>query len=216
MTTNHPAHGPVSLDRLHKISEILSKAAAQSDGCNLGYAMADAVKVIYEVLNAEPVAYMTYKGYLLHAADPKLAEYSEPMPLYAAPQLQKPAVLSVSEGVLKSLLPDVEKSEFLFEHNGKIFFEGVRFNNAVFEACRAAMLQAGNSPVTPDDVLRMDWLVSKTVDVREPMVYGSHSIFWSQTITDEDDDYHATKLREQIDAAMAAEQAAAPQQEDVK
>ncbi|WP_225373245.1 hypothetical protein [Escherichia coli] len=196
------------------------------------------------------------------------------VPLYAAPQLPQPAVLSVSEGVLKSLLPDVEKSEFWFEHNGKIFFEGVRFNNAVFEACRAAMLQAepvsnsdelpldylqghkdglelaaqlaeanhpqtgdwlyddpidlarairkgpdmptvqgGNSPVIPDDVRRMDWLVSKTVDVREPMVYGSHSLFWSQTITDEEDDYHATKLREQIDAAMAAEQAAAPQQE---
>lgn len=31
MTTNHPVHGPVSLDRLHQISEILSKAAAQSD-----------------------------------------------------------------------------------------------------------------------------------------------------------------------------------------
>ncbi|WFW62053.1 hypothetical protein NFJ76_08875 [Citrobacter freundii] len=57
-TNNHPAHGPVSLDRLHQISEILSKAAAQSDGGNLGYAMADAVKVIDEVLearNAEPV-----------------------------------------------------------------------------------------------------------------------------------------------------------------
>ena len=45
-TNNHPVHGPVSLDRLHQISEILSKAAAQSDGGNLGYAMADAVKVI--------------------------------------------------------------------------------------------------------------------------------------------------------------------------
>lgn len=51
MTTNtHPAHGPVSLDRLHQISEILSKASAQSDGGNLSYAMADAVKVIEEVL----------------------------------------------------------------------------------------------------------------------------------------------------------------------
>lgn len=91
----------------------------------------------------------------------------------------------------------------------------------VYNACRAAMLQSFgnseqlNSPVIPDDVRRMDWLVSKTVDVREPMVYGSHSLFWSQTITDEEDDYHATKLREQIDAAMAVEQAAAPQQ-DVK
>ena len=49
-TNNHPAHGPVSLERLHQIREILSKAAAQSDGGNLGYAMADAVKVIDEVL----------------------------------------------------------------------------------------------------------------------------------------------------------------------
>lgn len=71
----------------------------------------------------------------------------------------------------------------------------------------------GNYPVIPDDVRRMDWLVSKTVDVREPLVYGSHSLFWSQTLTDEEDDHHATKLREQIDAAMAAEKAAAPQQE---
>ncbi|MEB8293722.1 DUF551 domain-containing protein [Klebsiella michiganensis] len=36
--------------------------------------------------NCEPVAYMTYKGYLLHAGDPKLAEYSEPTPLYADPR----------------------------------------------------------------------------------------------------------------------------------
>lgn len=58
MKTNHPAHGPVSLDRLHQISEILSKAAAQSDGGNLGYAMADAVKVINGAIaafGAEPV-----------------------------------------------------------------------------------------------------------------------------------------------------------------
>ncbi|SBY47065.1 Eaa1 [Klebsiella pneumoniae] len=38
------------------------------------------------VADSEPVAYMTYKGYLLHAGDPKLAEYSEPMPLYADPR----------------------------------------------------------------------------------------------------------------------------------
>ncbi|WP_407205289.1 DUF550 domain-containing protein [Citrobacter freundii] len=51
-TNNHPANGPVSLDRLHQISEILSKAAAQSDGGNLGYAMADAVKVFNGVLES--------------------------------------------------------------------------------------------------------------------------------------------------------------------
>ncbi|EAY2117846.1 hypothetical protein AII44_05660 [Salmonella enterica] len=58
-TNNNPAHGPVSLDRLHQIREILSKASAQSDGGNLGYAMADAVKVIEGAIaafGAEPVA----------------------------------------------------------------------------------------------------------------------------------------------------------------
>ncbi|HCB1524514.1 TPA: hypothetical protein MYO68_004461 [Citrobacter braakii] len=46
----HPVHGPLSFNRLNQIREILSQAAAQSDGGHLGYAMADAVKVIDEVL----------------------------------------------------------------------------------------------------------------------------------------------------------------------
>ncbi|HHT0407416.1 TPA: hypothetical protein ACTW6H_005689, partial [Raoultella ornithinolytica] len=37
-------------------------------------------------MDSKPVAYMTYKGYLLHAGDQKLSEYSEPMPLYADPR----------------------------------------------------------------------------------------------------------------------------------
>lgn len=61
-----------------------------------------------------------------------------------------------------------------------------------------------NSPVNQDDTRRMDWLVSKTVNVREPLVYGSRDLFWSQSITDGYEDYHATKLREQIDEAMLA------------
>ncbi|EPQ3347106.1 hypothetical protein [Citrobacter freundii] len=105
MTTNHPAHGPVSLDRLHQISEILSKASAQSDGGNLGYAMADAVKVIdlaIAAFGAEPVA---IKCHVPHEAkgriDPDEPNYSD----------------------------------------------GYRVG---WNSCRAAMLQAGNSPATPD------------------------------------------------------------------
>ncbi|WP_233644211.1 hypothetical protein [Citrobacter koseri] len=49
-SNNHPAHGPLSNDRLHRISDILRKAAAQSDGGNIGYAMSDAVKAIDELL----------------------------------------------------------------------------------------------------------------------------------------------------------------------
>ena len=103
--------------------------------------------------------------------------------------------------------------QWLSQQTGTIDVEcGCVMTEVFFHWLRVAY-EAGNSSVIPDDVRRMDWLVSKTVDVREPMVYGSHSIFWSQTTTDEEDDYHATKLREQIDAAMAAENAAAPQQE---
>ncbi|MHA3728014.1 DUF551 domain-containing protein [Yersinia enterocolitica] len=47
---------------------------------------------------AEPVAYMTYKGYLIHAGDPKLSEYSDPEPLYDAPQLNSP---EIPEGWIK-------------------------------------------------------------------------------------------------------------------
>ena len=151
-------------ERLEEIAELARKATYKPCAMHMTNLLAvcdsevieEMARQLLASMEQEPVAYMTYKGYLLHAADPKLAEYSEPMPLYAAPQLPQPAVLSVSEGVLKSLLPDVEKSEFWFEHNGKIFFEGVRFNNAVFEACRAAMLQA--EPVSNSDELPLDYL----------------------------------------------------------
>ena len=129
-TNNHPANGPVSLERLHQIRETLSKAAAQSDGGNIGYAMSDAVKVIDGAIAAfgtEPVAYMTYKGYLLHAADPKLAEYSDPTPLYTAP----PAPVSVPAAM--EMDDDFDSS---FEHG-----KAVGWN-----AYRAAMLQGADRP----------------------------------------------------------------------
>ena len=277
-TNNHPAHGPVSLDRLHQIREILSKAAAQSDGGNLGYAMADAVKVIDGAIAA-------------FGAEPAPVDIE----MLATVLRNAPLAPSDSQGKPRAPVVPDEDPRDAFERTFKMPKHVTRCGTGYavtaysawlahdfvrmwegWNACRAAMLQGaepasncdelpldylqghkdglewaaqlakanhpetgdwlyddpielskairkgpdmplsdGNSPVAPDDVLRMDWLVSKTVDVREPMVYGSHSIFWSQTITDEDDDYHATKLREQIDAAMAAEQAAAPQQEDL-
>ncbi|MEB0900192.1 hypothetical protein [Citrobacter portucalensis] len=223
MTTNHPAHGPVSLDRLHQIREHLLHDTQYSNGGNRAYILADVLKVIdgaIAAFGAEPVAWMIIDidtGEKIIRPDRSYFE-GPCQPLYAAP----PAPASVPDSI---------------DNAGGVCCE-VSFADG-WNAFRATMLQsfgnseqldevgswnnyrntptaqAGNSQVTPDDVLRMDWLVSKTVDVREPMVYGSHSILWSQTITDEDDDYHATKLREQIDAAMAAEQAAAPQQENV-
>ncbi|TXE47856.1 hypothetical protein FOT55_14990 [Serratia bockelmannii] len=66
------------------------------------------------------------------------------------------------------------------------------------------LFTAPPAPAVPDDTRRMDWLVAHHVTVRKPLRYGSEAMFTAQTITDEEDDYHATKLREQIDAAMLA------------
>lgn len=275
MTTNHPANGPVSLERLHQIREHLLHDTQYSNGGNRAYILADVLKVIdgaIAAFDAEPVAYIFKHpaGRLFWAlTDESNKGQSDVMPVYAAP---RPAPLIPDEMAISDDMNLYQKSfaqghnacrgvmlqgtdgkpeltvwyGSMPETNGKtnwtamlhrkglhpwegitidcseypdrVRYEADRMRHLIGELAdepdilaydadaHSGYVNPGNSPVTPDDVLRMDWLVSKTVDVREPMVYGSHSIFWSQTITDEDDDYHATKLREQIDAAMAAEQ----------
>ncbi|EEA8306591.1 hypothetical protein QE82_23220 [Salmonella enterica subsp. enterica serovar Rubislaw] len=142
-TNNHPANGPVSLDRLHQISEILSKASSQSDGGNLGYAMADAVKVIdgaIAAFGAEPVAWskIGFEGYPLNLTQKHELAYSwrkngyAAMPLYAAPTAP--------------VVPD----EITPLQVSRAYGGEVRGYRDGWNACRAAMLQAGNSPVTPD------------------------------------------------------------------
>ena len=103
-TNNHPAHGPVSLDRLHQIRQYIERNNQYQNCGNRAYILADMLKVIDEVLasrNAEPVL-----------PDEK------PMP-QASKMHAIDAVAAIAE---------------------------VRGWNAY----RAAMLQAGNSPVTPD------------------------------------------------------------------
>ncbi|HCC4459726.1 TPA: DUF550 domain-containing protein [Citrobacter freundii] len=46
MTTKHPAHGPLSLDRLHQIREHLQHDTQYSNGGNRAYILADVLKVI--------------------------------------------------------------------------------------------------------------------------------------------------------------------------
>ena len=45
-TNNHPAHGPLSLDRLHQIREHLLHDTQYSNGGNRAYILADVLKVI--------------------------------------------------------------------------------------------------------------------------------------------------------------------------
>ncbi|EOD57350.1 phage protein [Citrobacter freundii GTC 09629] len=155
MTTNHPAHGPVSLDRPHQIREILSKAAAQSDGGNLGYAMADAVKVI----------------------DGAIATFgAEPAPvdieMLATVLRNAPLAPSDSQGKPRAPVVPDEDPRDAFERTFKMPKHVTRCGTGYavteysawlahdfirmwegWKACRAAMLQAGNSPVAPDGLL---------------------------------------------------------------
>lgn len=147
-TNNHPAHGPVSLDRLHQISELLSKAAAQSDGGNLGYAMADAVKVIDSIIaefGAEPVGYFYAEkpGDWYQISDGDRVPEHRRIPLYSSPQsgqvVKLPNEFISSEGIvvqIEKLMAVLAVHGIQYERRGN--------------ACRAAMLQAGNSTATHD------------------------------------------------------------------
>ncbi|HGU9860655.1 TPA: hypothetical protein ACNFPA_003887 [Enterobacter hormaechei] len=159
----------------------ITKEQAQSvsdlkAGYTLGHAdvaiLNELARIALASLEVEPVAYM-YKDNLhadarfsLHTrfgnwSQEDINEYEiTEIPLYTAP----PAPVSVADEVLKRLLPDAEKAEFWFEHNGKILFEGVKFNNAVFEACRAAMLH-GAEPVTTANKLPDDFDFDRFNDV---------------------------------------------------
>ncbi|EPG4500509.1 TPA: hypothetical protein R4Y11_001843 [Citrobacter freundii] len=152
MTNNHPAHGPVSIDRLHQIREILSKAAAQSDGGNIGYAMADAVKVI----------------------DGAIATFgAEPAPvdieMLATVLRNAPLAPSDSQGKPRAPVVPDEDPRDAFERTFKMPKHVTRCGTGYavteysawlahdfirmwegWKACRAAMLQAGNSPVIQD------------------------------------------------------------------
>ncbi|ENY3783257.1 hypothetical protein ACFXK6_001435 [Citrobacter koseri] len=132
----HPAHGQLSNDRLHRIREILGKAAAQRDGGNLGYAMSDAVKAFDELLEmrkAEPVAWMVRDidtGEKIIRPDRSYFEGSC-QPLYTAPSA--------------AVVPD----EWTIQDAVKFCRETGRQDAGsamdAWNACRAAMLNGGKS-----------------------------------------------------------------------
>ncbi|WP_407202553.1 hypothetical protein [Citrobacter koseri] len=129
-SNSHPAHGLLSNYRMHRIREILSKAAAQSDGGNIGYAMSDAVKAIDELLEvrkAEPVAWRYRTTDINGNPNPRWSFSEEAslmglyQPLYTAP----PA----------PVVPDELPDDCGFKDS---YIDG-------WNDCRAAMLQGDKS-----------------------------------------------------------------------
>lgn len=148
-TNNHPANGPVSLERLHQIHEVHSKAAAQSNGGNHGYAMADAVKVIdgaIAAFGAEPVAEIKISrgGYdkgekIIDYFSEEIQHLTEGQKLYTAP----PAPVAMKGHQIRELVNELR--DIAIEYHGT-----QQLRERIARVVRAAMLQAGNSPVTPD------------------------------------------------------------------
>ncbi|EOZ9154738.1 hypothetical protein ACQYAW_001349 [Citrobacter freundii] len=209
-TNNHPAHGPVSLERLHQIREILSKAAAQSDGGNLGYAMADAVKVIDRVIaafGAEPVAWtekceitnmqatgLYLRGFPDNSQGRDIALYTAP-PAPVMPDFY--AWFDSPDRGLSLVNSDTQR----------------KLQLQAWNAWYAAMLQAGNSPVTPDGYVLVPIKPTENMIINgfesEPDEFFSKSEEWDayQEMSGCEQAAHRAKL------CWAAMIKAAPQQE---
>ncbi|MDX7501417.1 hypothetical protein SJ593_00720 [Citrobacter freundii] len=167
MTTNtHPAHGPVSLDRLHQIREILSKASAQSDGGNLGYAMADAVKVIdgaIAAFGAEPVAWLHSDNGIgipaitrsRNVADSWFSKGWNIKPLYTTPPASKP----MKDHQIRELVNELR--DIAIEYHGT-----QQLRERIVRAVRAAMLQAGNHTEQHLDMVDHSGYANEKVDCR--------------------------------------------------
>ncbi|MCZ8581525.1 hypothetical protein OM317_12280 [Escherichia albertii] len=210
-TNNHPAHGPVSLDRLHQIREILSKAAAQSDGGNLGYAMADAVKVIdgaIAAFGAEPVAWQWEYRDKRHVTNDQrrakiVAADGEVLvqPLYTTP----PAPVAMKAHQIRELVNDLR--DIAIEYHG-----AQQLRERIARTVRAAMLQAGNSPVIGIDMASEP---DRSVEVRylAPPGYVMVPVEPTMEMLDEFDsiiDYGAEDSKDAWSRLISA----APQQED--
>ncbi|NUH55867.1 restriction alleviation protein, Lar family [Citrobacter portucalensis] len=219
-TNNHPAHGPVSLDRLHQISEILSKAAAQIDGGNLGYAMADAMKVIdgaIAVFGAEPVPFDALRDAVAEVSGGPVMEWSD---IYkghqAVPFINFNSLARIVDKFRTSqpapVMPDSENGlmpcpfcggkarQLTIEQDNDPHFGGdvitctecgasshveFGFKENLKSAwnSRAAMLQAGNSPVIQDGWVACSERMPENDDMVNIVIKhvdGSHYVFTGQ------------------------------------
>ena len=152
-SNSHLAHGPLSNDRLHRISDILRKAAAQSDGGNIGYAMSDAVRAFDELLagrKSEPVAWSAkdvrngdqslYS--LIDDVNAALSDnqWLEITPLYAA----APSPVTIDERAAFNA----------WNNEDNLPIAGVGAKNAAWLAWQArAKLGSPTAPVVPDEVM---------------------------------------------------------------
>ncbi|MDM3345369.1 hypothetical protein [Citrobacter sp. Cf115] len=137
MTTNHPAHGPVSLDRLHQIRQYIERNNQYQNGGNIAYILADMLKVIdvaIAAFGAEPV---------LYAAEETLA-YAKmgELHLKCLSQPMGDAVIPLYRHAQPVQVVPVEMNSDKAWGGLKISAEDCQAWSEGWNACRAAMLKA--------------------------------------------------------------------------
>ena len=162
-TNNHPAHGPVSLDRLHQIREHLQHDTQYSNGGNRAYILADVLKVIDGAIassSMEPYGYV-HKGIYENNGSSGLSNDHEAyrnsrthIPLYTAPPAQ--LVNTIDETLIEALrlvqcmLDDYRErnyghaQEWIRHISAKMDDYSEQHGDDAYSVISAAMLQAGN------------------------------------------------------------------------
>ncbi|MDM3127286.1 hypothetical protein [Citrobacter sp. CK204] len=127
-TNNHPANGPLTIDRLTNVRDVLQRKLKYSNGGSFDYIIADAVKAIDELLagrKAEPVAWRYRTTDINGNPNPRWSFSEEAslmglyQPLYTAPPAPVdntfiPKNLDRALGVVGVALPE-SKEEFNFQ-----------------------------------------------------------------------------------------------------
>jgi hypothetical protein len=158
MTTNHPANGPVSLDRLHQIREHLQHDTQYSNGGNRAYILADVLKVIDGAIaefeeqdNPRPV--MAVKGELgfIDNLEKIIEERDEDIDIGQLGRSNYDALMLAALDAFRTSIPEPVVPEpksymdFLEQYPDMTVQDSIE-RSAGWTSCRAAMLQAGNSP----------------------------------------------------------------------
>ena len=140
---NHPANGPLTAERIKRVIEALEISLKYSNGSSMDHVLADAVKglrELREVRKARPIHQVMYGELWRDITEEQYHDHAiheSPIRIvYAAP----PAPV-VPDAYIRD-----ERQRMML--NGKC--EPKIGFAAGWNACRAAMLQAGNSPPTPD------------------------------------------------------------------
>lgn len=218
MTTNHPANGPVSLDRLRQIHGILSKASAQSDGGNLGYAMADAMKVFNGVLESMAREQVRRE----HAAWSQ-ATFGDVGPVGPLKHLSKEALEAAAEpddlsewADMQFLLWDAQRRAGISDEQitlamvEKLAVNKTRQWPEAKDGEPRLHIKEQQAPVTPDgseDTKRLDWLDAQNKRLNE--YYGTSygwkfdANFQRNAMMLNDSNYPVMTVRQAIDEAIA-------------